>query len=903
MDIGEASQSIDIDKKRLIRSSGNFAAAGKPFMTNPFLASLGRCSVFALTLTCILPAMSQTTCSPKKCLYANPDAPAAERARDLVGRMTLEEKVSQTLNHAVAIPRLDIPTYDWWNEALHGVARNGIATVFPESTGLAATWDAPLVHEAADVISTEARAKNNDALAHGSNTRYSGLTFWSPNINILRDPRWGRGMETFGEDPFLTSTLGVAFVTGLQGNDPHYLKVVATPKHFGVHSGPEPLRHQFNVNPSPYDLEDTYMPAFRSAIVDGRADSIMCAYNAVDGSPACSSDLLLKDHLRNAWHFAGYVVSDCDAVADIARGHHAAADNIHGSALALAAGTDLDCGGAYHSLITAVKTNLVPVADLDEAVVRLFTARFRLGMFDPPNSVPFRRISIANNNTPAHRQLALKAAEESLVLLKNDGTLPLKSTTQRIAVIGPAADNLSVLEGNYNGTSPDPINLLLGMREQFKGAHIEYAQGSVFTTGDTAPIPFTVLRHAGKEGLQAEYFDNTKLDGKPVLVRTDPTIDFDWSRSSPDSSLPIGGFSVRWTGEIVPPAPGEYAFHFRDRGGSAHFFLDGKDLGDGRTVAKLTFTDTQPHTLRIEYTHTADNGIVALEWEPPAAALLARAVQVAQQSDVIVACIGLSPRLEGEESYVVATGFNHGDRTTIALPAIQQALLEKLAATGKPLIVVTTSGSGVALTWAAEHANAMLQAWYPGEAGGQAVAMTLAGDNNPSGRLPMTFYRSDKDLPPFEDYNMQGHTYRYFSKPVLFSFGYGLSYSSFRYSNLHLSSNSVIAGKPLMATADITNTGREDGDEVAELYLTPHSDTVHPLLELKGFTRVALKAGATRQVRFMLDDRQLSLVKADGHRADLAGAYTLSIGGAQPQFAPSKVEASFHITGEYELPE
>jgi beta-glucosidase len=859
--------------------------------------------MFALTLTCILPATSQTACPPKKCLYANPDAPADKRAEDLVSRMTLEEKVSQTVNHAIGIPRLDIPTYDWWNEALHGVARNGIATVFPESTGLAATWDAPLVHQAADVISTEARAKSNDALAHNDVRRYSGLTFWSPNINILRDPRWGRGLETFGEDPFLTKTLGIAFVTGLQGDDPRYLKVVATPKHFAVHSGPEPLRHQFNVNVSPYDLEDTYLPAFRGAIVEGKADSIMCAYNAIDGSPACASDLLLKNHLRNAWGFGGYVVSDCDAVADIARGHHTAADNTHASAQALAAGTDLDCGNAYRSLLAAVKDNLVPLAELNKAVVRLFTARFRLGMFDPADRVSYRSISITENNSPEHRQLALKAAEESLVLLKNDGTLPLKPTVKRIAVIGPSADNLSVLEGNYNGTAPDPSNLLRGMRDQFKSAQIAYAQGSVFTTGDTAPIDLNALQHEGAPGLQAEYFDNPKLSGKPVLVRVDHTIDFDWSRSSPSSALPIGGFSVRWTGEIVPPAPGEYGFHFRDRGGSAHFFLDGKDLGDGRTVAKITFTDTKPHALRIEYKHTGDNGIVALEWEPPAAALLEQAVQAAQQSDVIVACIGLSPRLEGEETYVEATGFDHGDRTNIDLPAVQQALLEKLAATGKPLVVVITSGSGLALPWLKEHANAMLQAWYPGEAGGEAVARTLAGDNNPAGRLPVTFYRSDKDLPPFDDYTMHGRTYRYFDKPVLFSFGYGLSYSSFRYANLHLSASSVRAGDTLTATADVTNTSNRDGEEVAELYLKPPADSIHPLLELESFARVALKAGETKQVHFMLDARQLSLVQADGKRADFAGMYTLSIAGAQPQFASSKVEASFHITGQHDLPE
>jgi beta-glucosidase len=875
-------------------------------MRVPILFRRASLLAFASLFTLAVSAAAQNPCAASPCIFQNPKASPEARAQDIVSRMTLEEKVSQTLNHAAAIPRLGVPEYNWWNEALHGVARNGIATVFPESTGLAATWDAPLIHAVSDVISTEARAKSNDALAHNDRRGYTGLTFWSPNINILRDPRWGRGMETYGEDPFLTETIGVAFIRGLQGDDPHYFKVIATPKHFAVHSGPEPLRHEFNVDVSPYDLEDTYMPAFRGAITEGKADSIMCAYNAVDGLPACASPMLLDDHLRKAWGFRGYVVSDCDAVGDITNGHHAAPDKVHAAAMALAAGTDLDCGGTYKALTTAVQQGIVPEWVLDRAVIRLFVARFQLGMFDPPADVPFRQIPITANNTPQNRALALKTAEESMVLLKNNGVLPLASQVKRIAVIGPTADSLGVLEGNYNGVAPDPVTLLAGIRARFHGAEIYYSQGSVFTTGGPAPVPESVLQHDGKQGLKAEYFDNSALKGKPVITREDSIIDFDWGHTTPSGIaagvLRPGSFSVRWSGEFVPPIAGEYAFRFRARGQSAKVTLDGKAIADGRSVTKITFRDTRPRKLLIEYRHTGDNGIVGFDWEPPADAQYAGAVAAASKADVIVACIGLSPTLEGEENPVKADGFDRGDRTTIALPAVQQGLIDKLVATGKPLIVVVTSGSGIALGDAASHASAMIQAWYPGEAGGTAVAATLAGDSNPAGRLPMTFYRNDSDLPPFENYSMVDRTYRYHHGPVLYGFGYGLSYTSFRYSHLKLSSRTVKAGNQVTVTADVTNTGRVAGDEVAELYLTPPAAQLRPQIELEGFQRISLKPAETRSVSFQLDARQLSLVSPDGTRSDLPGNYRVSVGGSQPVAGSKAVSTSFVIEGTHALP-
>jgi beta-glucosidase len=858
---------------------------------------------FALTLSCL----AQAPCTPgSPCIFQDVKATPEARAKDIVAHMTLEEKVSQTVNHSVAIPRLGVSEYNWWNEALHGVARNGIATVFPESTGLAATWDAPLIHDVADVISTEARAKSNAALARNDYRGYTGLTFWSPNINILRDPRWGRGMETYGEDPFLTKTIGVAFIRGLQGDDPRYFKAVATPKHFAVHSGPEPLRHGFNVNVSPHDLEDTYLPAFRGAIVDGRADSIMCAYNAVDGLPACASPMLLQDHLREAWGFHGFVVSDCDAVNDILTGHHAVPDRAHAAAMALVAGTDLDCGGTYKELMAAIQHGVIAEGALDQAVTRLFVARFKLGMLDPPASVPYRQIPAAANNTPEHRALALKAAEESMVLLKNSGVLPLAAHGKRIAVIGPTADALSVLEGNYNGIPPAPVTLLEGIRERFHDAEIVYAQGSAFTTGGPAPVPETALQSDGKPGLKAEYFDNVNFAGQPAVTRVDSTIDFDWGRIIPNGIpagvLRAGAFSVRWSGEIIPPAPGEYAFRFRARGKDTKVMVDGKAIAVGRDVTKITFNDTRPHELHIEYKHTGDSGIVALEWEPPADAQYASAVAAAMISDIVIACIGLSPTLEGEENPVKATGFDRGDRTTIALPAVQQRLIDKLAATGKPLVLVVNSGSGIALGDASAEAGAVIQAWYPGEAGGTALAATLAGDNNPAGRLPMTFYRADSDLPAFEDYAMANRTYRYDRGPVLYSFGYGLSYTSFRYIHLKLSSTRVKAGNQLTVTAEVTNSGRVAGDEVAELYLKPPAGAMRPQIELEGFHRISLRAGETQTVSFQLDSRQLSLVAPDGSRADRPGTYGITVGGSQPEAGSNAVSTSFLMDGTSPLP-
>jgi beta-glucosidase len=859
-------------------------------------------------------------CAPKLCPYQDPALPTAQRVHDLVSRMTLEEKASQMQNVAVAIPRLGIPAYDWWNEGLHGVARRGVATVFPQAIALGATWDRDLLQQVGETISTEARALFNQSPTKDKK-RYYGLTFWSPNINIFRDPRWGRGQETYGEDPVLTGRLGTAFVEGLQGDDAKYLKVVATPKHFAVHSGPEPLRHGFNVDVSPHDLEDTYLPAFRATVTEGHADSVMCAYNAIDGSPACASTMLLQQHLVKDWGFAGYVVSDCDAVGDIWEGHHFAKDGAEASAVSLKAGTDLDCGTTYKALPEAVKRGLLTEAEVDAALSRLMTARFRLGMFDPPAMVPWHTIPASENDSEAHRQLALKAAQESIVLLKNDGLLPLKSAPHSIAVIGPTAESVEVMQGNYNGTASHPVFAREGLAARFKSATVVYAQGSVLAKGFPQPVPDAALHPDATSqapGLKAEYFDNTGLSGTPKLTRTDAPVKFDWRHSSPVPGLAADHFSVRWSGTIAFPAAGVYNLKLAASRGvapltigpglgpRANFYLDGKLLPLSSTTASqvaVTVSDSGPHALRIDYVRTAVDEPVSLQWELPNAMLVDEAVQKASAADVVFAFVGLSPQLEGEEMNVHIPGFDGGDKTDISLPATQQEMLDALKKTGKPLVLVLNSGSAIALNWAEKNADAVLEEWYPGEEGGDALANIVAGDVSPSGRLPVTFYSSTDELPAFTDYSMKNRTYRYFSGPVLYPFGYGLSYAKFHYGEPKLSTSSLAAGETLTATVEVKNESGRDADEVVEAYLKAPQTEVTPRLFLAGFTRVHLAAGETRPVTLAMDARRMSEVDAAGKRAVVPGRYVLSIGGGQPGTGAAATSATFEVTGTKPLPE
>jgi beta-glucosidase len=853
------------------------------------------------------------------------DLAAERRAADMVSRMTLDEKISQMQNHAVAIPRLNIPAYDWWNEGLHGIARSGYATVFPQAIGLAATWDQPLLQKVAQIISTEARAKNAHAIKEGNDTIYFGLDLWAPNINIFRDPRWGRGQETYGEDPFLTSRMGVAYVTGLQGEDPRFYRTISTPKHFAVHSGPENTRHTANVDVSAHDLEDTYLPAFRATITEGHAASTMCAYNAIDGQPACVNTMLLKDTLRGGWGFHGYVTSDCFAITDVAVGHKFAPDLEHASAKAVLAGTDTSCGSEFSHLTGAVKQGLLKESDLDQAVTRLFTARIRLGLFDPAASVPYAQIPYSEDDSAAHRLRSREVAEKAMVLLKNDGALPLAKSAKTIAVIGPNAAALAAIEGNYNAVPSQPVTPLAGMEHRFgTTAKILYAQGSPYVDGAVVPVPRNVTHPApgeAKDGLKAEYFATPDFSGAPVLTRVDPQINFDWNSASPVPGLDQKSFSVRWTGTVAVDTAGDYPFSFT----FAHCYpcndveavsvwVDGKQVNQYATAGKdsrssttdpftIHFNANTPRALRIEYVHKAPffGAGLTFDWRPNIAAERNQAVSIARSADVVVAFVGLTPELEGEEMPVHIEGFDGGDRTSINLPRAQQDMLEAVAATGKPLIVVLLNGSALAVDWANQHAAAVLEAWYPGEEGGNAIARTLAGDNNPAGRLPVTFYASTDQLPPFDSYSMQGRTYRYFDGKPLFAFGYGLSYSKFVYGSVKLSAPNLKAGDTLTVDADVKNASTLDGDEVAELYLLPPQTDGAPKLALRGFQRVHIRAGQTQHVHFTLEPRQLSFVDEKGVRAVRAGQYSIAIGGAQPSEATS-VTASFTVTGTHELP-
>ena len=887
------------------------------------------------------------TATAQQAPYLDTKLPPAERAHDLVGRMTLDEKAAQLEDWATSIPRLGIPDYQTWNEALHGVARAGYATVFPQAIGMAATWDPSIVHAMGNVISTEARAKYNEAQRQGNHRIFYGLTFWSPNINIFRDPRWGRGQETYGEDPFLTAKLGVAFVHGVQGEDLDHLRAVATSKHFAVHSGPESMRHGFNVDPSPRDLEETYLPAFRATVTEGHVQSVMCAYNSIDEWPACTNKMLLKDHLRDAWGFKGFVVSDCGAIVDVNAGHKKTPDIVHSAVLSIQAGTDLSCSmwtPGFNTLADAVKQGLVTEDLITQAAERLYTARFRLGLFDPQGNNPLDRVPFAESGSIPNRQTSLKAAEESIVLLKNTGVLPLKAAPGPIAVIGPTADLLPSILGNYVGTPLFPVTPLDGMTRQFRASPIVYAQGSALAAGVSVPVPRTVF--GLNQGLKTEFFATPDWTGRPVATNNEPAVQADWENARPVRQIETDNYSVRWSGAITVPAPGHYVFSPESGDSfpyspaeSYRFILDGKVLSEGslRTTPDISsmgnfhtspgnsptappqqtnhkvpsipvdFTDTKPHEFRLEYSHAGDQsgGGLTLKWVAPAQAQLDEAVARANEADVVVAFVGLSPELEGEEMNIKIDGFSGGDRTSLELPAPQQKLLEAVAATGKPLIVVLQSGSAVALNWANEHAQAVLEAWYPGVDGGNAIAHTLAGLNNPAGRLPVTFYASLDGLPAFTDYNFKtsagGRTYRYFTGKPLWGFGYGLSYTMFTYGPVKLSADALKAGDPITATVTVTNSGVVSGDEIVEAYLkTPQMDG--PIHSLAGFERVNIPAGRSKDVTITLDPRTLSTVDDQGNRSILPGKYTLTLAGAQPQDAQSKSEAVFTVTGSRPLP-
>ena len=834
------------------------------------------------------------------------------RAADLVLRMTLSEKISQMQNYSRAIPSLGIPVYNWWSECLHGVARNGIATVFPQAIGMAATWDPELIYKEAEVISTEARAKYNYAISKGEHERYEGLTFWAPNINIDRDPRWGRGQETYGEDPYLTSEMAVAFVRGLQGNNPKYFKVIATPKHFDAYSGPEPLRHTFSATVTKSDWYDTYLPAFEAAVREGGVYSVMGAYNSINGVPCCANPFLLTYLLRDKWGFKGYVVSDCGAIGDIYLGHKFAPSLAAASALAVKAGCDLSCGGEYSTLPQAVKDGLISERDIDTAVTRLMMARLKLGMFDPKGAVPYDTITIAENNTPAHQELARKVADESIVLLKNAGnTLPLSKNLKSVAVIGAYATDLNILLGDYHGTPSNPVNILQGIKNKLgPDVNVNFAPGYNMLE-DRIDNPVTIgsqyLTPEGGlplHGLYAEYFDNPDLKGEPVLTRVDTMVSPYWGLNSPGKGVPPHYFSLRWTGTLTPPVTGQYKLGIvTDEKG--RLYLDGKLIVDNWNPYQINVFKSKTVTLekgkrynvKIEYADSGDFAGIRFQWHlvpnlPPRQTLINSAVALAKKSDVVIAVAGISPQLESEENNNINfPGFKGGDRTRLRLPAGEEALLKALHKTGKKIVLVLVGGSALAVDWEEKNIPAILDSWYPGEEGGNAVADVLFGGYNPAGRLPVTFYRSVRDLPPFSDYSMQGRTYRYFKGKPLFPFGFGLSYTKFDYSDLKLNETKAKPGDTLRVSVKIRNAGEWNGDEVVQIYvrnLTAKGPM--PIESLVRFDRVSIKEGEAKTVTLLIPVRSFKIYDAKKDEYVVApGKYRIQVGASSSDIRLTKV--------------
>jgi len=844
--------------------------------------------------------------------FQNTNLSTQERVESLLSEMTLQEKIDQMRYEAPAIDRLGIPQYNWWNESLHGVARAGYATVFPQSISIAASWDTDLILQVANVISDEGRAKYHEFLRRGMHGIYQGLTFWSPNINIFRDPRWGRGHETYGEDPYLTGQMGLQFVKGLQGDDPKYLKVVATAKHFAVHSGPEPLRHEFDASVSERDLRETYLPAFRTLVVEGGVYSVMGAYNRLHGQACCASTEL-SGILRNDWGFKGYIVSDCWAIADIWQSHKVAKDAAEASALAVKQGTDLECGDTYRELPEAVKRGLITEKDIDVSVGRLMTARFKLGMFDPDDKVPYAQIPFSVNNNPAHDYLARVAAQKSIVLLKNaNHALPLKKNLSRIAVIGPNADEIESLCGNYTGVPSNPVTVLQGIKNKVAPqTEVLYAQGSELADGISklVPIPSIYLEtEDGKQGASGEYFANNMLEGKPLFARIDDNIDFYWEAGSPDPRMPVDNFSIRWTTYLKVPVTGDYEIGIWSMP-NFKISCDGKEIlaGDNEHHAfhnskKLSLESGKRYKLVFDYRNYHGDGTASLLWTTPHPNMQAQAVETAKKSDAVVLVLGLNQRMEGEEMPIQVDGFKGGDRTHLNLPKTQSDLMEAIKATGKPVILVLINGSALSVNYAAENMDAILTAGYPGQQGGNAVADVLFGDYNPAGRLPVTYYKSVDQLPAFENYNMEGRTYRYFRQTPLYPFGFGLSYTRFTYSDLNLQKEAKM-GENIQVSVKVTNAGDRDGDEVVQLYLTDErASTPRPIRQLEGFKRISLKKGESQTVQFVLEPRQLSMINDKNKQVVEPGYFTISVGGKQPGFTgAADAETTETLTGRLKL--
>lgn len=849
--------------------------------------------------------------------FQNPALPIPARVDDLVGRLTLPEKTAQMMNNAPAIPRLGVAEYNWWSEALHGILTKP-ATVFPMPIGLAATFDTPLEARIGTAISDEARGWFNKTSTPMKSELFHGLTYFTPNINLFRDPRWGRGPETYGEDPYLTGRFAVAFIKALQGDDPRYCKIIATPKHYAVHSGPELERHQFDAQVSAYDLHDTYLPAFEAAVREGGAYGIMSAYSGLYGRPDSASPLLLETILRKRWGFRGFVISDLGAVKDIVEHHHFTKTMAEATAAAVRAGCDLTFFKEYDELPAAVAQGLITEAEIDVSLKRLFTARMKLGLFDPPADVPYSKISPDVIHSAAHRALALEAARKSIVLLKNTSqTLPLAKSIRSLAVIGPNADNAKTLAGTYNdGPSPDFVTVLAGVQKraaasQIKVESVKGCEVSGANPNDLIPIPETALHSdQGQPGLHAEYFANRNLDGAPVTARQEAMIDDNWAAGGPPPNCQPTEFSARWTGKLTAAQAGEYTLAVRGDDGF-RLFLDGEKVLDEWSVhapktsmLKRELQAGQTLAIRIEYFQAEKGAELSLRWRAPGKVDFSEAIAAARRADAVIFVGGISSLIEGEEGTRPASE-GGGDRADLELPKVQADLLAALATTGKPIVFVLMSGSAVAIPWAQQNLPAILTCWYPGEAGGTAVADVLFGDYNPAGRLPVTFYQSAAQLPDFHDYAMKNRTYRYFTGEPLYPFGFGLSFTRFAYRDLEMP-ETVKRGEPAMVRVRVENVGDRDGEEVVELFLRPAPDADQreispgqpmPRLLLAGFQRVPLARQESRVVEFQLTPEQLLLVNAEGERQLQPGAWEVFLGGGPPSMSLAPPEPGTRLSG------
>ncbi|MBS1603000.1 MAG: glycoside hydrolase family 3 C-terminal domain-containing protein [Bacteroidetes bacterium] len=814
----------------------------------------------------LIVAFAVAPCSAQQLPYMDPSLAPQQRAEDLVSRLTLEEKSLLMLDEASAVPRLGIRKFNWWSEALHGLANNGNVTVFPEPVGMAASFDDSLLFNVFDAVSDEVRAKYNDARRRGlENKRFLSLSVWTPNINIFRDPRWGRGQETYGEDPYLTSRMGMAVVRGLQGpEDSKYRKLYACAKHYAVHSGPEPERHEMNLyQVDPRDLWETYLPAFKALVTKADVREVMCAYQRLDDEPCCGNNRLLQDILRDQWGFKYMVVSDCGAISDFWQSHKVSSDAAHAASKGALAGTDVECGYnyAFKSLPDAVHRGLISEKEVDLHLVRAMAGRFELGEMDPDSIVSWSKLPMTVVNSPEHQRLALEMAQESMTLLQNKGAiLPLAKGIRKIAVIGPNANDGPVLWGNYNGTPVHTVTILDGIRAALPKAAIFYDRGCDLTEDVVTESMIGQSSIDGKPGMRASYWNNREWQGAPIATaQVGASMAMTTAGQHPFATgVPLEEFSARYETAYRPARSGQLVFRI-EATGRVELKVNGvslKRFGSWRAVPAripLTVEAGKEYRIEIDYTQQQNwtaNLKVDYGWEVPVSydALVSKLKDI----DVVVFAGGISSRLEGEEMPVDLPGFKGGDRTDIELPAVQRNCLKALKQAGKKIIFVDCSGSAIGLVPETESCDAILQAWYAGEKGGEAVADVLVGNYNPSGRLPVSFYKNIGQLPAFADYSMKGRTYRYMNDP-LYPFGFGLSYTTFSIGEARLSAPTMQSNGSVVLTVPVSNSGSRKGTEVLQVYIRKMGDEGGALKTLRGFRRVTLAARALEEVSVTLD--------------------------------------------------